>query len=261
MNPVLITESALAGEETARLAEEFAGAITANAGQLCTRPSLLFIPASASGTRFERLLSASVRNASPTDMLSEGIAGRYRSAVAEIRGAHGIDYPLLWTGSNDASILAVPASRLIADPQPFMHEVFGPFALLVRYDGMRELADALELLPGSLTFTIRSGENDPVITSEIIATARSKAGRIVGAGVPTGVAVSEAQMHGGTWPAATSSMHSSVGQLAAHRFLRPVTYQEIPDRLLPPALQNGNPLGIPRRIDGSWTQAPLDVVQ
>jgi NADP-dependent aldehyde dehydrogenase len=29
-----------------------------------------------------------------------------------------------------------------------------------------------------------------------------------------------------------------------------VSYQSMPDRLLPPALQDANPLGIPRRVDG-----------
>jgi NADP-dependent aldehyde dehydrogenase len=41
-----------------------------------------------------------------------------------------------------------------------------------------------------------------------------------------------------------------VGTLAIDRFLRPVCYQNYPDRLLPAALQNANPLGILRLIDG-----------
>jgi NADP-dependent aldehyde dehydrogenase len=37
---------------------------------------------------------------------------------------------------------------------------------------------------------------------------------------------------------------------ALRRFLRPVTYQDAPAALLPPALADGNPLGIWRRVDG-----------
>jgi hypothetical protein len=31
----------------------------------------------------------------------------------------------------------------------------------------------------------------------------------------------------------------------------------VPDALLPPALQNGNPLGIQRFIGGEWTRRPV----
>ena len=45
-------------------------------------------------------------------------------------------------------------------------------------------------------------------------------------------------------------LHTSVGSAAVARFLRPVAYQNLPDALLPPALQDANPLGLPRRVDG-----------
>jgi NADP-dependent aldehyde dehydrogenase len=39
------------------------------------------------------------------------------------------------------------------------------------------------------------------------------------------------------------------------RFLRPVCYQSVPDPLLPEALRQGNPLGIPRRVNGQMERA------
>ena len=69
------------------------------------------------------------------------------------------------------------------------------------------------------------------------------------AGWPTGVAVTWSQHHGGPWPA-TTSQHTSVGATAVRRFLRPIVYQDAPDAVLPPALRDANPLGIPRRVDG-----------
>jgi NADP-dependent aldehyde dehydrogenase len=39
------------------------------------------------------------------------------------------------------------------------------------------------------------------------------------------------------------------------RFLRPVCYQDLPDPLLPPALQAANPWKLARRIDGTREQA------
>jgi 2,5-dioxopentanoate dehydrogenase len=57
-------------------------------------------------------------------------------------------------------------------------------------------------------------------------------------------------VHGGPYPATSDGRTTSVGSLAIDRFLRPVSYQDVPDALLPAALQAANPLGLPRRIDG-----------
>jgi hypothetical protein len=38
---------------------------------------------------------------------------------------------------------------------------------------------------------------------------------------------------------------------AIGRFLRPVAFQNAPAALLPPALADDNPLGVPRRVDGT----------
>ena len=76
------------------------------------------------------------------------------------------------------------------------------------------------------------------------------AGRLVFNGWPTGVAIGWAQHHGGGWPATTASVHTSVGATAIRRFLTPVAYQDAPAEVLPPELRDGNPLGIPRRVDG-----------
>ncbi|WP_371933032.1 hypothetical protein [Bradyrhizobium sp. CCGUVB23] len=60
-------------------------------------------------------------------------------------------------------------------------------------------------------------------------------------------------VHGGPFPATSDSRTTSVGTLAIRRFLRPVCYQDLPVDLLPPALQDGNPLHVPRLIDGRLT--------
>jgi NADP-dependent aldehyde dehydrogenase len=63
------------------------------------------------------------------------------------------------------------------------------------------------------------------------------------------VAVSWATNHGGPYPASTS-LHTSVGATAIRRFLRPICYQDAPEQLLPAELRTGNPLGIPRLVNG-----------
>jgi NADP-dependent aldehyde dehydrogenase len=45
-----------------------------------------------------------------------------------------------------------------------------------------------------------------------------------------------------------------VGSTSIRRFLRPVAFQNVPDALLPPALQRANPRRLQRLIDGEWTR-------
>ena len=66
--------------------------------------------------------------------------------------------------------------------------------------------------------------------------------------------------HGGPYPATTDARFTAVGTAAILRFARPVTYQSFPAALLPPALQDANPLGLLRLVDGSYTREPLATV-
>lgn len=89
--------------------------------------------------------------------------------------------------------------------------------------------------------------------ARLIPLIEAKVGRIVANGWPTGVEVCHAMVHGGRFPAASDARSSSVGALAVQRFLRPICYQNLPERLLPEALREGNPHRVPRRIDGVTT--------
>jgi NADP-dependent aldehyde dehydrogenase len=75
-----------------------------------------------------------------------------------------------------------------------------------------------------------------------------KVGRILANAWPTGVEVSHAMVHGGPFPATSDSRTTSVGAAAIDRFLRPVCYQDIPEDVLPAALRDANPLGLPRYV-------------
>jgi hypothetical protein len=77
-------------------------------------------------------------------------------------------------------------------------------------------------------------------------------------GVPTGVAVTTAQQHGGPYPATTAPGTTSVGDRAIGRWLRPVAYQDVPEALLPPELWDDNPTGVLRTVDGRLTRDPVE---
>ncbi|MBM4059370.1 MAG: aldehyde dehydrogenase (NADP(+)), partial [Planctomycetes bacterium] len=85
----------------------------------------------------------------------------------------------------------------------------------------------------------------------------TKAGRLIVNGYPTGVEVGHAMQHGGPWPATSDPRFTSVGAAALERFIRPVCYQDVPDGMLPAALQNANPLGIVRLVDGRPSREAL----
>ena len=108
----------------------------------------------------------------------------------------------------------------------------------------------LEALPGQLTATIHMAESDHEAAAELVPLLERKAGRLIANGWPTGVEVNHAMVHGGPFPATSDPRSTSVGTLAIRRFQRPVCYQNFPPALLPAAVRDGNPLSLPRRLNG-----------
>jgi NADP-dependent aldehyde dehydrogenase len=108
----------------------------------------------------------------------------------------------------------------------------------------------LEEIEGQLTATIQIAESDHEAASRLLPLLERKAGRIIANGFPTGVEVGHAMVHGGPHPSTSDSRWTSVGSLAIKRFLRPISYQGMPDAMLPAALKDGNPNAVPRSVDG-----------
>jgi NADP-dependent aldehyde dehydrogenase len=99
---------------------------------------------------------------------------------------------------------------------------------------MRAIAQSLE---GQLTCTLHMGAGDMDLARALMPVLERKAGRVLANGFPTGVEVCDAMVHGGPYPASTNFGASSVGTMSIRRWLRPVSYQNIPDELLPTDLQ------------------------
>ena len=253
LNPVVVTAGALANRAE-QLVAGFAGSFTMGSGQFCTKPGVLFLPA---GHGLAGQLAAAVRQAAVGPLLSERIRDGYARTAATLAAVPGVR-PVLApdgpTGPGWAAapvLLAVDAPVLVDRAGDLLQECFGPAALLVEYAGTADLLAALETLPGSLTATIHADHgSEAELVSAVIDRLTPRAGRVVFDGWPTGVAVTWAMHHGGPWPATTSPGHSSVGVTAIRRFQRPVVYQDAPQRLLPPALQDANQWRIPRRVNG-----------
>lgn len=121
----------------------------------------------------------------------------------------------------------------------------------------QELKLALQSLRGQLTATLIGEPGDLQRYQWLVPVLEQKVGRILVNGYPTGVEVCEAMVHGGPYPATSDSRGTSVGTLAIDRFLRPVCFQNYHDALLPPALQNSNPLQLKRLINSEWSETAI----
>jgi NADP-dependent aldehyde dehydrogenase len=256
LNPVLLAPSALHQSSVQRLAAQLSGSVTGGWGQFCTKPGVLLVPTEHIGM-FAKALTAVLADVEPGHLLTEAIRDAYLSRLAATTKVAGVQ---LWRGSTADEGWAAPAVLAVTDTQTFVSEPalqeehFGPFVLLVGVRDLAEVDSVLQTIGGTLTGTVHGDPDDPWTAAALRALA-PRAGRVLVGGVPTGVAVAPAQMHGGPYPSSTAAAHTSVGTAAIRRFLRPVAYQEVPDALLPPALRDDNPWGTRRLVDGQWTTA------
>jgi NADP-dependent aldehyde dehydrogenase len=251
VNPVVVLPGALA-EDPAALAASYVGSLTQGAGQFCTNPGLVFVPAGPAGDAFVAAAGAAVAQASGQTMLTSGIAQAYDDGTARLRAADGVRVVGVGTrGSGpDApapQLVAVATSSLVP---PVVDEVFGASGVIVRYGSVDELLPLLVGLEGQLSATVHATDADHDAARLLLPVLETKAGRILFNGWPTGVEVGHATVHGGPFPATTDPRSTSVGSLAIERFQRPVCYQDVPEDLLPEPTRSTNPLGIARRLDG-----------
>ncbi|MGK5627395.1 aldehyde dehydrogenase (NADP(+)) [Streptomyces sp. URMC 123] len=258
LNPVLITRSA-ARERAEPIAEGLAASVTLGTGQFCVKPGLVLAPADESGDRLLKALTTALGTADAGVLLDARMRDAFLDGARARATLPDVESPVApgESGPNavTAGFLTVPAAHLTTGgPHAvLLEECFGPVTVVARYADETEASAVLQRLPGSLTATVHLGdaeatqENGPA--ARLLAALTPLAGRVLVNGWPTGVAVAPAQHHGGPYPATTSTS-TSVGATAIERWLRPVVYQGTPSPLLPAELRDGNPLGLPRRVNG-----------
>lgn len=228
INPLVALPSALAAKG-AELATTLAGSIILGCGQFCTNPGLLLLVDGPETDAFIPQLVEALGKQQPHPMLT---AGMRKAFDAGIKGFLEAGAQSLLQGQGVApapgpQLLQVSAQRFI-ERHALREEVFGPSSLIVRCANLAELQQVLDAVAGSLTVTIWGADEDTVQNRALVRSAMQIAGRVLFAGVPTGVAVTAAQQHGGPWPASTAPMTTSVGDAALNRFLRPVCLQDAP---------------------------------
>ncbi|MCS3397307.1 aldehyde dehydrogenase (NADP(+)) [Burkholderia thailandensis] len=251
VNPNLMLPGALAARAEP-LAREFVASVTLGCGQFCTNPGLALGIAGAGFDAFAAAAARALRDVPAGVMLSAGILRAYEAGVARLAGHPAVDVVARGAagdGRAQAALLRVSARALMTDAT-LADEVFGPSSVLVECASADEMREAMRRLEGQLTVTLHLSADDHDLARTLLPIVERRAGRILANGFPTGVEVCDAIVHGGPFPATSDGRGTSVGTAAIERFQRPVCYQNVDGALLPDALRDGNPLGVPRRVGG-----------
>jgi alpha-ketoglutaric semialdehyde dehydrogenase len=248
VNPIFIMPGAMA-ERAEAIAQGLVGSVTMGVGQFCTCPGLVF--AGASDT-FESTLKSGFSEAAPATMLHAGIHKNFTEGLSNLKGQSNVttlgEGP---TSENQATptVLKSTASDFLNNPA-LQDEVFGPATLIIECESGRDMLAAAASLEGQLTATIHGTEQDLQRAAGLIQILEQKAGRLVINSFPTGVEVNSSMVHGGPYPATSDGASTSVGTGAILRYTRPVSFQGFPDSALPAELQESNPQGITRLVNG-----------
>jgi 2,5-dioxopentanoate dehydrogenase len=252
INPVLLFPGALAARGEA-IGKAFVGALTLGAGQFCTNPGLVLAVESDGLNGFIKGAREALAAAPAATMLTPGIHKAYCAGVARLKSHSQVQ--VLGEGvvgerfQGQAALFGTTAEDFLKHTE-LQEEIFGSSSLIVRCEDEDALVKVVEALEGQLTIALHLEASDHDIARRFMPILEEKAGRVLVNGFGTGVEVGHAMVHGGPYPATSDGRTTSVGSLAITRFLRPVSYQDVPGGLLPPALGDENPLGIPRQMDG-----------
>ena len=250
VNPLFILPGALENPED--LVEGLAASISNGVGQFCTKPGLIWVPAGAAGNDLVAALGAKLTAVAPLPMLTLGIGDAYGKGVAQWREDAAVTAVLVpkldEPNRAHAALFETTATEFIAN-RALMAEVFGPAALVIRFDDVAQARASARVLEGQLTFSIW-GTNDEIASSGLSSIGAHKAGRVVFNGFPTGVEVGDAIVHGGPYPATSDGRTTSVGTRAIARWARYLSFQNAPQDALPLALRDDNPLKISRLVNG-----------
>jgi NADP-dependent aldehyde dehydrogenase len=253
INPVFILPAALA-ERTESIAKSYAASLALDAGQYCTNPGLVFALNGPDLEAFIAHAEAALATQPASAMLTPGIHEAFDKGVGALASNPAVQ--ILARGLANTDDNSTPPALFLTDAKSFEtderlgHEVFGASSLIVRCNSIEEMIEAAERMEGQLTATLQLDAADIDVAKRLLPTLERKVGRILANGWPTGVEVSHAMVHGGPFPATSDSRSTSVGTLSIRRFLRPVSYQNLPDALLPVVLQAQASTGLPRLFDG-----------
>lgn len=265
VNPVFILPGAIAERSAASVEGLYVSSLV-GVGQFCTNPGLIVLQRSPAAEQFVKDLAAKLAATQEGVMLTPGICANFKRNVearAQLPGVRSVGAALRRNGSGPKApptgTFAAPVwfetgAREFLGNHALSEEIFGPSSLVVWCQDAAEMRQVAREVEGSLTATLHAGTAEAKEQGPLVEILAAKAGRLIFNGYPTGLEVSHAIVHGGPYPSTSDGGRStSVGTRALHRWGRLICYQGFADELLPPELQNANPLGVRRLVNGEWS--------
>lgn len=245
LNPVVVFPE-LSDEDLDGFADQWSGSILMGSGQFCTKPGIAFVIGDdAQARRITDRMTARLSSSEDPVLLASGlvdaleaglrlqqdagaelICGGVRSDSAGFRFAPTLLY------TNGTSFLEMPVS--------FQRELFGPAGLLVSCEDLDQLLLVLGALQGQLTCCLWTGSRpaEPAVYTEVMGHLRPLCGRLLENKMPTGVAVVDAMVHGGPFPATSHPGFTAVGlPESIRRFSARRCYDGMPESSLPTILR------------------------
>ncbi|CAM4123403.1 aldehyde dehydrogenase (NADP(+)) [Bordetella muralis] len=253
INPVILFPHALEQRGEA-IAQAFVQSLTLGAGQFCTNPGLILAVQGPALDRFVAAASEALARTPAATMLTPGIHRAFETGVANF-SAHPQVQTLARAqpaaGVNEGQgALFLTTAEAFREHASLREEIFGAASLIVSCPDLQAMQALIESLEGQLTVALHIDEEDYTVARSFLPVLERRVGRVLVNGFGTGVEVSHAMVHGGPYPSTADGRSTSVGSLAIRRYLRPVSYQDVPEALLPEALKATNPWKVNRLVDG-----------
>ncbi|TGE84030.1 aldehyde dehydrogenase [Pseudoalteromonas sp. KS88] len=225
INPqVILPNKAI--EQSKEIAQSLCQSMLMGNGQFCTSPGLWLVPTGCD--ELEAHITACIDDAPSDTLLTPGIVNTFKHQIAARSQLDKVSVlgagKLAQAFHANAHVFACNGDDYLATPA-LQEEVFGPAALVVRYDSEQQLMTLVNQLQGQLTASVHGTDADLNKADSLIETLQYKVGRLIKNQMPTGVEVCGSMNHGGPFPSSTDVRSTSVGTNAMLRFMRPICYQ------------------------------------
>lgn len=234
VNPMFLLPNALKNRGV-EIGKGWAASLTMGTGQFCTNPGISVAIEGPDADAYLEAATAALAEVGEQAMLTPGIASAFSAGQERVAATSGVREILKTSCSTRGAspyLYATSGENWLAN-EVLGEEVFGPLGMLVTVKDFAEMEAVAKSFEGQLTATLHMDDADGDQAKALLPVLERKAGRVLANGFPTGVEVSDAMVHGGPYPASTNFGATSVGTMAIRRFLRPVSYQNIPESVLP----------------------------
>ncbi len=264
INPMFLLPHAVQ-VHTKTIAGIIADSMLSASGQQCTCPGLIVLDDSNASDALIECVQDRLTNTQPQVMLSRAGVEHLHDSVSKIidQGARVLigAQPIDGSSARYAhTLLQANANAFLDRPDAFQSEMFGVAALIVRCTHPNQFTQIARVLEGNLTGTIHAEPQDEPIRESLARVLRTRVGRLIHNGVPTGVHVNPATVHGGPFPSTGHPGFTAVGlPTSIHRFAALRCYDRVEQSHLPIELRDENPTrSMLRCINGLPTHSDAD---